>query len=211
LHNAEPRRPLTLRAVLAYGSLLFGVLSVANAFELVVTRGVCWVYVFGFFITVVVVHGVLRTGRFGMGIAMFVFYATVGTFMEYWMDYVVTPALIAPWAAVVWGLAGPFAGLSADLAHRFLPRTLAEGGRAAATGAAFVGALFVLVLLALSVSYLDPAPGLAHYLNGIGFTLPWLLVTGGFAGYVAHALRRAAGGARAEGPAHAGASPPYQG
>ena len=107
--------------------------------------------------------------------------------------------------------AGPFAGLSADLAHRFLPRTLAEGGRAAATGVAFVGALFVLVLLALSVSYLDPAPGLAHYLNGIGFTLPWLLVTGGFAGYVAHALRRAAGGARAEGPAHAGASPPYQG
>lgn len=183
---------LTL-ALLAYGMLVFLVFTFGTLFELVVTRGVCFVYVISYFLALVVVLAVRRVGRFGTGVAVFLPYAILGFFAEYMMEVVVEPNLIAPWAAVIWSLNGPVAGLSADAAHRFLPAMIRGAPRAALVGVVLVSAYWVLVLLTLAFLYRVPGPGLAHYLNGIPLTLPWLLVSGAFGGYTAHAMSASKG------------------
>ena len=99
-----------------------------------------------------------------------------------------TPALIAPWAALIWSLNGPLAGLSADLTHRLLPTSFRPQLRAALTGLITVLTYFLLTLVTLAFLYHDPAPGLAHYLNGIFITFPWLLIMGLFGGYTTGAM-----------------------
>ena len=181
-------RRRTAFALLVYGMLVFLVFTFGTAFELVVTRGVCFVYVIAYFLALAVVLAIRRVGRFGTGLAVFLPYAVLGFFAEYMMEVVIEPNLIAPWAAVVWSLSGPVAGLSADGAQRFLPRTIREELRAALVGIVVVSAYFVLVLFSLAFLYEDPGPGLTHYLNGIQLTLPWLLVSGAFGGYTAYAM-----------------------
>lgn len=184
----------TVLAVLGYGMLLFVVYTFGTLFELAVTRGVCFLYVIGYFLAFVVVLAIRRVGRFGTGAAVFLPYAVLGVFFEYEMEVVASPVLVAWWAAVIWSLNGPLAGLSADLANRFLPRTVRQGLRPTLVGIVAVSAYFLLTLGTLAFLYNDPAPGLAHFLNGIYLTLPWLLVAAGFGGYTAYTMSTRAGG-----------------
>ncbi len=185
-------RRRTFLLITGYGVLVFLVFTFGTMFEMLVTRGVCFVYVISYFLSFAVVLAIRRLGVFGTGLAVFLPYAILGVFVEYWMDYVVTPSLIAPWAAVIWSVNGPLAGLCADLAHRFLPRSIKDQYRSALIGMITVFAYFLLTLPTLAFLYNDPAPGLAHYLNGIYITLPWLLVSGCFGGYAAYAMSRKA-------------------
>lgn len=193
--SARPAsRRLTFLAVAGYGAALFGVFSAGSAFELTVTAGVCWVYVMSYFIAFLVVLAVRRVDRFGTGIAVFLPYAIPGFFIEYSLEYVLSPNLIAPWAAAVWAGNGLIAGLVADLNQRWLPKSLGDARRAIACGVATVIAYWALTLLTLAFLYVNPAPGVAHFLNGIAFTLPWLVVSGAFGGYTAYTLSRTGAG-----------------
>lgn len=185
-----PRLSRTFLAVAAYGALLFVVFSAGSAFELLVTQGVCWVYIMSYFMAFVVTLAVRRVNRFGTGVAIFLPYAIPGFFIEYYLEYVLSPNLIAAWAAAIWAGNGLVAGLVADLLHRWLPRTLRDVTRAAMVGVGTVFTYWLLVLLTLAFLYVNPAGGIAHSLNGIGFTLPWLLVSSAFGGYTAYTLSR---------------------
>ena len=193
-------RRRTALAVAGYGAVLFGVFSAGSAFELIVTNRVCWVYVMSYFIAFVVTLAVRRVGRFGTGVAVFLPYAIPGFFMEYYLEYVVTPSLTAPWAAALWAGNGLAAGLVADLSERWLPASVNDAVRSALGGVATVFTYWLLVLLTLAFLYVNPAPGVAHFLNGIAFTLPWLLVSGGFGGYTAYAMSRGPGAGRVSMP-----------
>lgn len=188
--GASGNRPRISLSVAGYGVLLFGVFSAGSAFELLVTKGMCWVYLMAYFIAFVAILGVRRVGRFGTGVAVFLPYAIPGFFIEYWMEYVDTPSLIAPWAAAVWAGNGLLAGLVADLSHKLLPRSLGDALRAVISGLATVLTYWFMTLLTLAFLYVNPAPGVAHFLNGLAFTLPWLLVSAGFGGYTAYAMSR---------------------
>lgn len=183
-------RRRALLAIAGYGAALFVVFSAGSAFELTVTNGVCWVYLMSYFMAFVVTLAVRRVGRFGTGVAVFLPYAIPGFFIEYYMEYVLSPNLVAPWAAAIWAGGGLVAGLVADLVQRWLPRSLGHARRSIAVGAATVFTYWLLVLLTLAFLYVNPAGGVAHFLNGIGFTLPWLLVSGAFGGYTAYAMSR---------------------
>lgn len=188
--KATKSRHRTWLSILIYGILLFFVFSFFTMFEIIVTNGVCFVYTISYFLSFTVVLAIRRVGAFGTGAAVFLPYAILGFFMEYWFDYVETPRLIAGWAAAIWSLNGPLAGFAADLAHRHLPRTIKLQYRSAITGMILSFSYFLLTLLTLAFLYAKP--DLTHYLNGIYFTLPWLLVSGCFGGYTAYAMSREA-------------------
>lgn len=177
-----------VRLIALFGLLQFAVYGFGSAFELLVTNEVCFHFVFSFFIALVVVIPVLATGRFGAGTAVYVPFATLGFFVEYYMEWVVSAALIAPWAAAFWSIFGLLTGFSADVAYRSLPNRL-EGARRAVVIGIIVGlADFCLTLAVLTFPYKDPVPGLIHFLHGWFLTFPFLILSAAFAGYAAHAI-----------------------
>jgi len=176
------------KAVLAYGMLIFLVFGFGSMFELAVTRGVCFVYIISYFMALVVVVAIRRVGWRWTGVAVFLPYAILGLPAVYMFEVVAEPTLIAPWAAVLSSLTGPMVGLTGDLAHRFLPRNMREDLRSAIIGLLTNLGFFTFYLLMLAFLYRDPAPGLAHYLNGVYLTLPWLLVNGVLGGYTAYKM-----------------------
>jgi len=182
------KRKATALKILAYGMLLFLVFTFGTVFELTVTNGVCFVYVISYFMALVVVAAIRQVGWRWTGVAVFLPYAVVGLPTVYMIEVVMEPTLIAPWAAVLSSLTGPLAGLTADMAFRTLPKSIRAELRSALTGMFAALGYFVFMLLSLAFLYKDPAPGLAHYLNGIYLTLPWLLVNGALGGYTAHKM-----------------------
>ena len=140
----------------------------------------------------VTVLGVLKLQRFGAGMTLFLLLATVGAAMDYYGDWVYTKNLISPWAALGWTPVFPGFGLAADLAYRFAPAVRSPRRRSIFTGVVFGLAFYLLVLFALSVYYphSDEKWHLWYFTHGVYFTLPWMLVNGGFAGYAAYAITR---------------------
>ena len=83
-------------------------------------------------------------------------------------------------------------GLAVDLVHRYAPADWHPRWRAVATGVGFGLAFYLVVLFALTAFYpeTDQVWHLDYFQGGIYFTLPWMLVNGGFAGYTAYAISR---------------------
>ncbi|MFW9962392.1 MAG: hypothetical protein ACFFCX_02435 [Candidatus Sifarchaeia archaeon] len=104
------------------------------------------------------------------------------------MEWVVTPNLIAPWAAVFWSVFGLMTGFSADLMHRFLPARVKGASRGVMIGLVVGLADFSLTLAVLTFPYRDPVSGVLHLLYGWPIMLPYLLVSAAFAGYAANAI-----------------------
>jgi len=186
MENRWTRRELKIGLV--GGILLFVVYMIGAFWELFVTRDMCMFYLIGYLMTIVVVTPIMLTKRFGMGILVFLPYAIIGLPLEYYMEWILDPVLISPLAAIIWSLIGPVVGFSADLACRFIPKSLHERTRGILIGLILVTMHFLIMLGALAFLYTNPIPGLDHYLNALGFTLPWLLMNGAFGGYTAYAL-----------------------
>ena len=176
------------RFVALFSIIQFCIYGFGSAYELMVPNGVCFHYVFAYFISLMVVVPVLATGRFGAGTAVYIPFATLGFFIEYYMEWVVNPNLIAPWAAAFWSIFGLLTGFSADLAYRFLPTHLKSVKRAVMVGMIVGIADFCLTLAVLTFPYKDPVSGVAHLLYGWPIMLPYLLLSAAFAGYTAHAI-----------------------
>ncbi len=176
------------RFIAIFSLIQFCVYGLGSAYELVVTNVVCFHYVFAYFIALVVVVPVLATGRFGAGFAVYLPFAIIGYFVEYYMEWIVNPTLIAPWAAAFWSIFGLMTGFSADIANRFLPGRLKGMRRAVMIGIIVGLADFFLTLAVLTFSYKDPVSGVIHLLNGWPIMLPYLLISAALAGYTGHAL-----------------------
>lgn len=151
-----------------------------------------------FFIVLAIVYPVARLQRFGAAAAVFVFYASAGSYIEYQMQWVVERQLASPWGALAWGMLGILVGLTADLTYLVLRRAAAsEGWRMAITGAVTGAALFATTYLAMTTLYASPASQQTHFVffsARASFSLPWMILNGGFAGYCASALADAARG-----------------
>lgn len=151
--------------------------------------GMFFIYMLGFLNTLVVLIPVLRLGFIGAGVLVYSLWALVGLPTEYYYEWVLNRSLRGVWAVAAWCAAGPLNGLAADLAHRFLPRSLAPALRAALTGVALGAACYLTTLAALGFLYtvpLDAGPGAFAGLTYFG--LPWLLVHSALGGFTAWAL-----------------------
>lgn len=179
------------RPVLRFGIPLFFIYGAA-AFLVEVYSGSCMFVLPIYFYTLVTVLGVLREGRFGTGLAIFLPFATLGVLMDYYGDWVYEQNLIGPWYALGWGPVFLGFGLVADLAQRYLPNRWHPRWRAVSVGVIFGLVFFLLVLLALNVLYpeTDEFWHIWYFREGIYFTVPWMLVNGGFAGYSAYAIHQ---------------------
>lgn len=177
------------RPALVYGLPLFAVYGAA-AFFVELYSGSCMFVIPIYFYTVVTVLGILNQSRFGTGVAIFIPFALLGPLMDYYGDWVYDQNLISPWYALGWAPVFLGFGLAADLAHRYAPRGWHPRLRAVTVGVAFGLAFYLLVLFALSAFY--PATleewHIWYFREGVYFTLPWMLINGGFAGYTAYAL-----------------------
>jgi hypothetical protein len=152
--------------------------------------GMFFVYVMSYFIALVVVLPILLIRRFGVGLLVFLPYALIGLFVEYYMEWVTNRALVSPWAVAGWCAFGLVTGLSADLAYRFLPERVNERRRAIITGMVMGGINFLLVAIALRFFYTGPQTGPGSFLGIAYYAVPFLLVSSGFGGYTAYAISR---------------------
>ena len=64
--------------------------------------GMFFIYIMGYFIALVVVLPILLVRRFGVGLMVFLPYAIIGLFVEYYMEWVLEHTLLTPWAVVGW-------------------------------------------------------------------------------------------------------------
>ena len=152
--------------------------------------GMFYVYVLSYFLVLVVALPILLIRRFGVGTAVFLPYAIIGLFVEYYMEWVLNPVLISPWAVVGWCVFGLATGLSGDLSYRFLPEWLSESWRSVFIGLVLGLATFLLTLVAVTYFYVSDQTGRASFFSLAYYGLPFLLVNSGFAGYTAHAISR---------------------
>jgi uncharacterized BrkB/YihY/UPF0761 family membrane protein len=152
--------------------------------------GFFFLYVLSFYITLVVVLPILVIKRFGVGMAVYLPYAIIGLFVEYYMEWITLHTLVSPWAVVGWCAIGLAIGLSADLAYRFLPGRLSERWRAIMTGVVMGTVNFLLVIVAVTFFYVERQSGPGTFLGVAYYGLPLLLINSGFGGYTAYAVSR---------------------
>jgi hypothetical protein len=150
--------------------------------------GFFFIYVLSFFIALVVVLPILIIKRFGVGMAIYLPYAILGLFVEYYMEWVATRSLVSPWAVVGWCVIGLAIGLSADLAYRFLPTRLSQRFRAITTGVVIGVTNFLLVTVAVTFFYVVQLSGPGTFLGVAYYGLPLLIINSGFGGYTAYAI-----------------------
>jgi hypothetical protein len=100
--------------------------------------------------------------------------------------------MLSVWGAVTWSLGGLLTGLAADLAFRFLPRSISEKWRAVLIGVVVGLGIYLTPLIAMTFFYV-PQPPESHYYYftaRIAYSLSWLLINGGFVGYTAFAIHK---------------------
>jgi hypothetical protein len=150
-----------------------------------------------FFMVLAIAYPVARLQRFGAAAAVFVLYASAGSYIEYQMQWVVERQLASSWGALAWGMLGVLVGLTADVTYQALHRIGSPGWRMAITGAVTGAALFATTYLAMTTLYASPASQQTHFVYfsaRAAFSLSWMILNGGFAGYCASALADAARG-----------------
>jgi hypothetical protein len=170
------------------GLIQFCIYGYGSAMEIMVTSAICFHILFAFFMSIVIVFPILVNKRFGTGMAVFLPFAVVGFFVEYYMQWIYQRNLIAPWAAIIWSLFGLLTGLSADIIYHFSPRSWSDRRKAVLIGFG-VGIIdYSLTLIILGTLYVHS--GVTHLLNGALLTIPYLLVNSTLGGYTAHALMK---------------------
>ncbi len=184
-------RPSFWKTVLLFGALHFGIMTLGNLLVEPFSGG-CVFVIPAYFMVLPVILSILIVRRVGAGTAVFLPYAIVGVFPVYYFDWVVGRTLLSPWGALSWSVFGLLTGLAGDLTYRFLPATTTEKRRAIFVGAVIGLAVFIATWAALTFFYISQPPE-SHYrffTTGIWFSLPWLIVNGGFAGYTAYAMTK---------------------
>ncbi|HSJ52773.1 MAG TPA: hypothetical protein VLC52_03415 [Anaerolineae bacterium] len=188
--TVAPGRARFWKTALLLGAVHFLVMT----FGLVVEAysGGCMFVIPAYFMVLPVAISILLLRRVGAGAAVFLPYAVLGFPPTYYFEWQQSHALWGVWGVFAWCLIGPLVGLAGDLAYRFLPRSLPERWRAVATGAVLGAAIYLTTYLALAALYRRPELNthFRFFTEGAWFSVPWLVVNGGFAGYTGYALTR---------------------
>jgi len=150
--------------------------------------GMFYIYVLSYFLVLVVMLPILIIKRFGVGIAVYLPYAIIGLFVEYYMEWVANQVLVSPWAVVGWCVFGLATGFSGDLAYRFTPGNIGERWRAITTGLVLGITTFILILVAVTYFYIEQQSGPGSFLGIAYYGVPFMLASSGFAGYTAYAI-----------------------
>ena len=149
-----------------------------------------------FFMVLSLVYPAARLRVFGAATAVFLLYATLGSFVEYQMQWVVEQQLSSPWGGLAWGLLGVLVGLTTDLMFHFLPARVPRPWRGVAAGAAAGLAFFVTTYVAMTTLYATPASQQSHFVffsTRAFFSIAWMVLNGAFAGYCATMLAAGSG------------------
>jgi len=180
-------RPKFWKTALLYGAVHFLVMTY-GAF--IIEQGDCQWVVPAYLMALPVMLSILALRRIGAGVVVFLPYAIIGFFMVYYMDYITLHTMLSVGGAVAWCMGGLFTGLAADLAFRFLPRRVPEKWRAILTGAIVGLGNYLTPLVAMRFFYIPHPPESHYYLftSGIVYSLSWLIVNSGFAGFTAYAI-----------------------
>ena len=150
--------------------------------------GMFYIYVLSYFLVLVVMLPILIIKRFGVGLAVYLPYAIIGLFVEYYMEWVVNQVLVSPWAVVGWCVFGLATGLSADMSYRFLPLRMSERLRSIITGLVSGALTFLPTLVALTYFYVEQQSGPGPFFGLAYYGVPFLLISSGFGGYTAWAI-----------------------
>jgi len=154
--------------------------------------GMFFVYMIGYFLSIIIILPILTIKKFGVGTLIYLPYAVIGFFVEYYYEWVLESTLISPWGAAGWAIFGLATGLSADVAYRFLTKRLSLKIRSIITGIVLGSASFLFTTLALLFFYKVPisiTPVESGSFLGVAyFCLPWLIINSGFGGYTAYTI-----------------------
>ncbi len=175
-------------------ALLFGMMHflVMTYGAFVIEQIDCQFVVPAYFMALPVMLSILILRRFGAGTVVFLPYSLLGFFMVYYMDYVTLHTMRSVWGAVAWSLGGILTGLAADLAFHFLPIRFPEKWRAILIGIVVGIGIYLTPLISMTFFYIPQPPESHYYLftTRIVYSLSWLLVNGGFAGYTAYSISK---------------------
>jgi len=152
--------------------------------------GMFFVYMIGNFNAIIVILPILKIRRFGVGAAIYLPYAIIGFFVEYYYEWMKNKSLVSPWAVVGWCVFGLATGLSADLTFKFMPNKIELRYRSIAAGIILSITNFILTLVALTFFYVNPQTGPGSFVGLAYFSLPWLVINSGFGGYTAYAISK---------------------
>ncbi|MCL4378738.1 MAG: hypothetical protein M1409_10265 [Actinobacteria bacterium] len=156
--------------------------------------GMFFIYMIGYFLSIVIILPILIHKSFGLGTLIFVPYAIIGFFVEYYYELQQVQALKGVWAVFGWTAIGLLIGLSVDITYRFLTKKISLKIRAIIMSVVLALANFVLTLIALIFFYKIPTPLIplvpGSFFGVSYFGLPWLVINSGFGGYTAYAISR---------------------
>ncbi len=149
--------------------------------------GMFYIYTVSFFLSLIVISAIYKTEQtFGMGVLVFVPYAIIGFFVEYYYEIDILKGV---WSVVGWCLIGLMVGFSADVSFKVLKAQsgFREEYIAGVTGLIMNLVYFLLVCIALETFYIAGSglSGPGSFLGVAYFGLPWMLIHGFFGGYLA--------------------------
>jgi hypothetical protein len=156
--------------------------------------GMFFIYMIGYFLSIVVILPILIHKSFGIGTLIFIPYVIIGFFVEYYYELLEVQALKGVWAVFGWTVIGLLIGLSVDITYRFLSKKISLKIRAILMGVVLAIANFALTLIALVFFYKIPTPLVplvpGSFFGVAYFGFPWLIINSGFGGYTAYAISK---------------------
>ncbi|UCE12724.1 MAG: hypothetical protein JSV04_11080 [Candidatus Heimdallarchaeota archaeon] len=152
--------------------------------------GMFYIYTVSLFLSLIVISAIYKADQnFGMGVLVFVPYAIIGFFVEYYFEIDVLKGI---WAVIGWCLIGLMVGFSADVSFKVLKEHsgIREEYVAGLTGVVMNLVYFLLVCIAIETFYLsnNGLSGPGSFFGVAYFGLPWMLIHGFFGGYLAYAM-----------------------
>ena len=152
--------------------------------------GMFYIYTISLCLSLIVLSAIYKTDQFfGIGVIVFIPYAVIGFFVEYYYEIDVLKGV---WAVFGWCLIGLIVGFSADISFKLLKeRTgIRDEYVAGITGIIMNIIYFLLVCVAIDTFYISETglSGPGSFLGVAYFGLPWMLIHGFFGGYLAYAM-----------------------
>jgi hypothetical protein len=156
--------------------------------------GMFFIYMIGYFVAIIIILPILIFKNFATGTLIFLPYAIIGFFVEYYYEWLSVQNLKGVWAVFAWSAVGLLIGLPADITYKYLPVKISLKLKSIIMGAVLAVANFVLTFIvlrfcykiALPVSPIEPG----SFLGVAYFGLPWLIINSGFGGFTAYAINK---------------------
>ncbi|MFX0123857.1 MAG: hypothetical protein ACFFAE_09485 [Candidatus Hodarchaeota archaeon] len=149
--------------------------------------GMFYIYMVSLFLSLIVISAIYKADQtFGIGVLVFIPYAIIGFFVEYYYEIDVLKGV---WAVIGWCVIGLIVGFSADVSFKILiwQTRIREEYAAGLTGVCMNLVYFLLVCIAIEFFYISGTglSGPGSFLGVAYFGLPWMLIHGFYGGYLA--------------------------